>query len=118
MPSSSLWIRNWQMSPYSEPPSTRPWSHAQPRNHPNIPCVKRIIDRKIARVVVGMLDPDPRITGRGMLALRNANIAIDLFLADLKLRRHPILVKDFLNFRPTLLIGFDDLIGYPQRLRK
>jgi pyrimidine deaminase RibD-like protein len=53
------------------------------RTHPKIPCVKRIIDRKVARVVVGMLDPDPRITGRGMLALRNANIAIDLFPPDL-----------------------------------
>lgn len=53
------------------------------RNHPKIPCVKRIIDRKVARVVVGMLDPDPRITGRGMLALRNANVAIDLFPPDL-----------------------------------
>lgn len=53
------------------------------RNHPKIPCAKRIIDRKVARVVVGMLDPDPRITGRGILALRNANIAIDLFPPDL-----------------------------------
>jgi pyrimidine deaminase RibD-like protein len=53
------------------------------RNHPKIPCAKRIIDRKVSRVVVGMLDPDPRITGRGMLALRSANIAIAFFPADL-----------------------------------
>ena len=53
------------------------------RNQPKIPCVKRIIDRKVARVVVGMLDPDPRITGCGLLALRNANIAIDVFPPDL-----------------------------------
>jgi pyrimidine deaminase RibD-like protein len=53
------------------------------RNHPKIPCVKRIIDRKVARVVYGMLDPDVRITGRGIQALRNANIAIDVFPPDL-----------------------------------
>jgi pyrimidine deaminase RibD-like protein len=53
------------------------------RNPPKIPCVQRIIDRKIARVVVGMFDPDPRITGRGMIALRDANIAIDVFSPDL-----------------------------------
>lgn len=53
------------------------------RNHPKIPCAARLIERKVARVVIGMLDPDPRITGRGIRSLRSATIAIGLFPPDL-----------------------------------
>jgi pyrimidine deaminase RibD-like protein len=53
------------------------------RNPPKIPCAERIIDRKVARVVIGMLDPDTRIRGLGIQRLRDANISVALFPDDL-----------------------------------
>ena len=53
------------------------------RSHPKVPCAIRLAQRKVARVVIGMLDPDTRITGKGQRQLRRANIITDLFPHDL-----------------------------------
>jgi pyrimidine deaminase RibD-like protein len=49
------------------------------RNHPKIPCANRLIERKVARVVVGMHDPNPEICGKGIRKLQGANIEVTLF---------------------------------------
>jgi pyrimidine deaminase RibD-like protein len=53
------------------------------RNHPKVPCADRLVERKVERVVIGMVDPDERISGRGIQRLRQANIATALFPRDL-----------------------------------
>jgi diaminohydroxyphosphoribosylaminopyrimidine deaminase/5-amino-6-(5-phosphoribosylamino)uracil reductase len=42
------------------------------------PCTDSIVDAKVARVVVGCRDPDPRVTGGGVEALRKAGIQVDV----------------------------------------
>jgi pyrimidine deaminase RibD-like protein len=54
------------------------------RHHPKIPCLERLIERKVKRVVIGMLDPDSRVSGKGQMRLRKANVAVCLFDHDLQ----------------------------------
>lgn len=48
-----------------------------------IPCVQRLIKRKVGRVVIGMLDPNPIVRGLGFRMLRDANIAAEVFPHEL-----------------------------------
>lgn len=40
------------------------------------PCTEAIIQAGVARVVVGMVDPDPRVAGSGIVRLREAGIEV------------------------------------------
>ena len=40
------------------------------------PCSEAVVDSKVAKVVVGMVDPDPRVSGGGIARLRSAGIEV------------------------------------------
>ncbi len=42
------------------------------------PCTEALIDAGVARVVVGVVDPDPEVSGRGVARLREAGIAVEV----------------------------------------
>lgn len=66
------------------------------RNPGKIPCANRLIDRKIGRCVIGMLDPNPLISGLGFRMLREANIVAVPFPPDLMAQLEE-LNRDFIH---------------------
>lgn len=42
------------------------------------PCVPDIVAAGVAKVVVGLVDPDPRVSGGGIKALREAGLSVEL----------------------------------------
>jgi pyrimidine deaminase RibD-like protein len=53
------------------------------RNPEKIPCAERIASRRLRRVVIGMLDPNQLICGKGVRLLRSRGIDVDLFPSSL-----------------------------------
>ncbi len=53
------------------------------RNHDKKPCAQWVIDKKVRRVVIGILDPNPAICGQGYWQLRDAGILVDFFPSKL-----------------------------------
>jgi diaminohydroxyphosphoribosylaminopyrimidine deaminase/5-amino-6-(5-phosphoribosylamino)uracil reductase len=62
------------------------------------PCVDAIVDAGVARVVVGVEDPDPHVRGAGIRALRAAGISVDVGVAEAEVRAQ---LAPYLKHRST-----------------
>ena len=62
------------------------------------PCADALIAAGVARVVVAMVDPDPRVSGCGIKRLRAAGVAVEVGLCDSDASR---LNRAFIHHRTT-----------------
>lgn len=84
------------------------------------PCAKLIIEKGVGRVVVGMLDPNPLVAGRGIQMLRDAGIEVVVGVLEQACRE---LNKRFLclheKHRPYVVLKWAQTAdGYVDRNRR
>ena len=69
------------------------------------PCANLIAEKKIARVVVGMADPNPMVNGRGISFLRSAGIMVDVGLMESQSRQmNEVFIKYIGTKQPFVLL--------------
>lgn len=71
------------------------------------PCSRALIREKVGRVVVGMVDPDPRTSGAGIATLRSAGIPVDVGVENnLCLQANEGFVHRILHKRPFGILKY------------
>lgn len=69
------------------------------------PCAKKIIEKKIKRVVIGTLDPNPLVAGKGVYMLKEAGIEVECgVLEDECLKLNEVFMKYVVTKRPFVLM--------------
>ena len=68
------------------PRSTSIWSLAATSAGPP-PCIETVIAAGVSRVVAGMVDPNPLVSGRGVSALREAGVEVEVPVREEECRR-------------------------------
>lgn len=69
------------------------------------PCADKIVEKKIGRVVVGALDPNPLVAGRGIEKIRNAGIpVITGILAEKSIELNEVFMKYIVTKRPFVVL--------------
>ena len=71
------------------------------------PCVNKIIDAKIKRVVAATVDPNPKVAGRGIKFLRDAEIKVDVgILEDEAIKLNEVFFKWVTKNLPFVTLKF------------
>lgn len=69
------------------------------------PCVDKIIQSKIKRVVIGMIDPNPLVSGNGVDKLKRAGIEVKVGVLEDKCKKlNEIFIKYILTKNPFVVL--------------
>lgn len=69
------------------------------------PCAKKIVEKKIKRVIIGTLDPNPLVAGKGVKILKDAGIEVEWgVLEDECLKLNEIFMKYIISKKPFVLM--------------
>jgi len=69
------------------------------------PCAQAIVDNKIARVVIGMLDPNPLVSGRGVKLLEEHGIEVESdFLSAELAQMNRVFLKFIQSKKPFVIM--------------
>jgi diaminohydroxyphosphoribosylaminopyrimidine deaminase / 5-amino-6-(5-phosphoribosylamino)uracil reductase len=69
------------------------------------PCTDILIEKGIQHVVVGMMDPDPRMKGKGILDLREKGITVSMGICEDECRRlNEAYLRSRLSSRPMVTL--------------
>ncbi len=69
------------------------------------PCVDKIIENKISRVIVGAFDPNPLVAGKGVKKLRDAGIeVITGVLEDECKKINEVFMKYIVSKKPFVIL--------------
>ena len=71
------------------------------------PCAKRIVEEGIKRVVIGVLDPNPLVAGKGVNILKDAGIDVVVGVLEEKCRKiNEVFMKYIETSRPFVLMKY------------
>lgn len=71
----------------------------------NPPCAPALLEAGFKRVVIAMLDPNPKVSGRGVALLREAGIEVEVGICEAEARRlNRIFCTHILKQRPYVLV--------------
>ncbi|OPZ84199.1 MAG: Riboflavin biosynthesis protein RibD [Firmicutes bacterium ADurb.Bin419] len=69
------------------------------------PCAKAIIEAKIKKVVVAMIDPNPKVSGKGIQMLRSAGIEVEVGVLEEEAKKlNEIFINYVVNKKPFVIL--------------